>query len=155
MDTGALHSSYIAKHVVDKFRRQMQSKIRSVNGRVKLGDNKTSIEVRERVTLPVQLTDWKGVDYIGMVDLCVMDMNDGLDMIIGLPDILRDYLGFLIDILEAARADKDKQDVTLINSHGGRDIGDTLEERAKVYSLISRYSDLVIPWEVEQKVETI
>ena len=99
LDTGALHSSYIAKSVVDKYRKQMQSRIRQVRGVVKLGDNKTNVSVSERVTLPVELVDWKGKQYTAMLDLCVWDMNDGLDMIIGLPDILASYLEFMVDIL--------------------------------------------------------
>lgn len=132
LDTGALHSSYIAKRVVDKYRRQMQSRIRQVNGVVKLGDNKTSVTVSERVTLPVELVDWKGVQYVAMIDLCVWDMSDGLDMIIGLPDILASYLEFLVDVLQAAR--------------------DNVQ--SEVFKLEERYTDLQLPWTVVQEVET-
>jgi len=104
-DTGAMHGSYISKDLVDRYRKNMASRIRSVSGEVILGDSNTKIKVSERITLPVEFVDWKGNNYSAMIDFCVWSMP-GLDAIIGLPDILDHFLVFLVDILEASRDDR-------------------------------------------------
>ena len=62
-DTGATHSSYIAKSWVDANRTLLQPMIRQVNLKVKLGDNRTTMNITERVTLMVTFVDDNGVDH--------------------------------------------------------------------------------------------
>ena len=45
MDTGALHSSYISRDLVDKHRDAWRGKVMHVDGKDCLGDNKTEISV--------------------------------------------------------------------------------------------------------------
>ena len=134
-DTGALHGSYISKDLVDKYRKNMKSRIRNVSGEVVLGDSSTKVKVNERINLPVEFVDWKGKSYAAMIDFCVWSMP-GLDAIIGLPDILDHFLGFLVDMLETSRDDH-KSDLV-----------------KAVFSLEERYHDLVKPWTVEQDPES-
>ena len=51
LDSGAIHSSYISKSLVDMHRDVWDRVIRKVDGKVTLGDNTTTITVDERVTL--------------------------------------------------------------------------------------------------------
>ena len=134
-DTGALHGSYISKDLIDKYRRNMKSRIRQVSGEVVLGDSNTRIKVSERISLPVEFVDWKGQSYSATVDFCVWSMP-GLDAIIGLPDILDNFLGFLVDMLEANRDDK------------------KCDKVKAVFSLEERYQDLIRPWTIEQDPES-
>ena len=129
--TGAMHSSYIAKELVDKYKQSMSSRIRKVSGEVTLGDGNTRVKVSERVTLPLEFTDWKGKSYVAMVDLCVWEMPK-LDAIIGLPDIVKSYLHFLVDMLEMAR-----------------DFPAEKERYEPVFSLEERYSDVIMPWIIQ------
>ena len=45
MDTGALHSSYISRDLVDKHRDAWRGKVMYVDGKDCLGDNKTEVSV--------------------------------------------------------------------------------------------------------------
>ena len=45
MDTGALHSSYISRDLVDKHMAAWRGKVRHVDGKDCLGDNKTEVSV--------------------------------------------------------------------------------------------------------------
>jgi len=45
MDTGALHSSYISRDLVDKHRDAWRGKVMHVDGKNCLGDNKTEVSV--------------------------------------------------------------------------------------------------------------
>jgi hypothetical protein len=151
LDTGALHSSYISKELIDKYRKQMASRIRKVDGHVTLGDNKTAVKVSERISLPVEFVDWKGVRYQGMIDLCVWDMP-GMEMIVGLPDILDHYLNFLIDMLQAARS------FDPVKGHYTSDIVENTSgvhlDTSGVFTLLERYTDLISPWTVAQDPES-
>ena len=133
-DTGALHGSYISKDLIDRYRQNVKSRIRKVSGEVVLGDSSTRVKVNERISLPMEFVDWKGKIYTGMVDFCVWSMP-GLDAIIGLPDILLHFLGFLVDMLEASRNEQQCVDFKA------------------VFSLEERYQDLIRPWTVEHDPE--
>ena len=45
MDTGALHSSYISRDLVDKHGNAWREKVMHVDGKDRLGDNKTEVSV--------------------------------------------------------------------------------------------------------------
>lgn len=103
MDSGALHGSYISKEWVDSKRELLRPNLRKVNGAVKMGDNKTLVQIKEILRINVLLTRPSNNERrIARVDLAVLDMNGGLDAIIGLPDILCHYLDVFIDLLEQA-----------------------------------------------------
>ena len=140
MDSGALSSSYVSAEWVDERRAVLKDQIRKVKGSVRLGDNKTVQETTERASLPVSFTDWEGKEHIGIVDFCVMSMP-GLDMIVGLPDILDTYLDMFVDMLQTAREAR-------IEEKAKREAVYTLEQRSAVYSLQERFPDLQYPWTV-------
>ena len=50
-DTGASHSSYISKDLVDNYRSEWKDKIRPVEARVTLADNTTQIPITEEIEL--------------------------------------------------------------------------------------------------------
>ena len=53
MDTGALHSSYISRDLVDKHRDAWRGKVMYVDGKDCLGGNKTEVSVTENVKIDV------------------------------------------------------------------------------------------------------
>ena len=127
LDSGALHSSYLSKNWVDRYRPDLKHHIRKVKGTVTLGDNETAIEVSERVSLKVDFVDWQGAGHSGIVDFCVFSMP-GLEAIVGLPDILKSYLELFITMLQRAKDELNKESDSI------------------VYTLVEKYSDLVCPW---------
>jgi hypothetical protein len=55
MDTGALHSSYISRDLVDKHRDAWRGKVMHVERKDCLGDNKTEVSVTENDKIDVML----------------------------------------------------------------------------------------------------
>ena len=102
MDTGALHSSYISKNLVDKHRDAWRGKVMHVDGRDCLDDDKTEVSVTENVKSDVllQAPDQRSVTAI--VNFCVWDML-GLNMIPGVPVISDYFLVVLVAVMETAR----------------------------------------------------
>ena len=103
LDSGALHGSYISKDWVNARRELLRADLRRVQGAVKMGDNKTLVPIQEILRINVILTrSTTGERVKARLDLAVLDMNGGLDAIIGLPDILNHFLDVFIDLLESA-----------------------------------------------------
>jgi len=137
-DSGALHSSYVSKDLVDSRRTEWGSKITKATGLVRLGDNVTTQQVTERITLNVSFIDRHGTEHSARVCFWVFNMP-GLDAIIGLPDILKHFLEFFVDKLEAAKEEAGHQQMSVVNNVDLRD----------------RYPDLVEPWTQAQDEEPI
>ena len=55
MDTGALHSSYISRDLVDKHMDAWREMVMHVDGKDCLGDNKTEASVTENVKIDMLL----------------------------------------------------------------------------------------------------
>ena len=128
-NSGAMHSSYISKELVDRNRSSWSSKIKAANGLVRLGDNVTTRPVTEQVTLTTKFTEADTTEHTAQVTFCVFEMP-GLDAIIGLPDILDHFLNFFVNKLEAAKSE----------SQGG------LFLALSDGDLRERYPDLTEPW---------
>jgi hypothetical protein len=92
-DSGALSSSYINQDIVDEHREKWSPYIIKVDGQVRLADQTTVVKITERIKLPVGFKGEHGWKAKASVEMTVMPMP-GLDMIIGLPDII-DSLPFL------------------------------------------------------------
>lgn len=144
LDSGAIHSSYISKSLVDMHRDVWDRVIRKVDGKVTLGDNTTTITVDERVTLELELINLQGKSFICAVDFCVWTMP-GMDVILGLPDILEGYLDLFVDILEAAR--KYERDHKSPDRPSRVQLASGLEDRYDVGSPWTKVQDEVAPEE--------
>jgi hypothetical protein len=103
-DSGALSSSYIDQGLVDKFRDLWESNIYQVDGEVKLADQTTTLKITERARLELSFMRPEIMKTRGKVNLTIMPMP-GLDVIIGLPDILDHFLELFIDLLISAKPD--------------------------------------------------
>jgi len=101
-DSGALHGSYISKELVDEHRCKLSPCIQKVNGTVKLGDNTTTINVDEVLIAVVNFQLDSGEHIRRRIKLVVWPMP-GLDMIIGLPHIVRHYMRLFLDMLKEVR----------------------------------------------------
>jgi len=101
-DSGALSSSYIDLGLVNKFRDLWSNNIYQVDGVVRLGDQKTTLPVNERARLELSFIRPEIMKTRAKVDMIVMDMP-GMDIILGLPDILDHFLELFIDLLISAR----------------------------------------------------
>jgi len=132
-DSGALHASYISQQWLDRHREALGDKIREEETVVRLGDNKTRINLKEKVTLEIEASSPINActRHTAKLDFCVMNMP-GMDAIIGLPDILDHFLDIFIDILESGRyrrgSTEDKLNLT------------------ELEDLERRYADLESPW---------
>ena len=103
-DSGASHSSYISQALVDKHRGQLQHLIRKASGKVRLGDNSTEVDISEVLYAAVEFSDSSGRRYKAYLNLVVWSMP-GMDLIIGIPDIIHHYFDLFIDMLKGAKAD--------------------------------------------------
>ena len=71
MNTGALHSSYTSRDLVDKHGDAWRGKVMHVNGKVRLGDNKTEVNVTEIIKIDVVLLAPDQQPVTAVVDFCV------------------------------------------------------------------------------------
>ena len=101
MDTGALHSSYISRDLVDKHRDAWRGKVMHVDGKDCLGDNKTEVSVTENVKIDVLLRAPDQWRVTAIVNFCVWDMP-GMNMILGVPVNLDYFLVVLVTVLGTA-----------------------------------------------------
>ena len=103
-DSGALNGSYIDKNFVDLHRAQLEEAkcLRPVKVRVKLANNSTDVEIEEMLWVRMRF-EHCGVVYTLDEQLCVMDMNGGNDVIIGLPTIVKNLGSLFQSMLEDAR----------------------------------------------------
>jgi hypothetical protein len=99
LDSGAIHKSYISEQFVNKYREILSEKIKKVNGNVKLADNITTKQITETVELELQITDARGNSQIAKVDMVVWEMP-GTDVILGLSDLVDNFLKVFIEILQ-------------------------------------------------------
>ena len=130
-DSGALQSSYISRDLVDKNRDAWKGKIVRHKGLVRLGDNQTTKEVNERITLRMEFEDANQTQHAAEVTAWIFDMP-GLDAIIGLPDIIESYLEYFIEFL---RTSKERTYNGIFALDASEDLG-------------SRYPDLMDPWTI-------
>ena len=98
-DTGALSANYISQEMVDKHRGSLGPCIRKVRGHVCLGDNETTVEVSETLVVTVQFVGQDGTSHSADLRFVVFSMP-GLDMIIGLKDIVRHFKTLFVEMLE-------------------------------------------------------
>ena len=71
MDTGALHSSYISRDLVDKHRDAWRGKVMHADGKDCLGDNKTEVSVTKNVKIDVLLRAPDQRRVTAIVNFCV------------------------------------------------------------------------------------
>ena len=98
-DTGALHRSYINKDIVDKHRKEWESRIRPFEAQVRLADQKTVVKTTEIIRGVLSFVSDDGKDFKGEVDAIVWNMQ-GLDFILGLPDIVRNFITLFFTMLQ-------------------------------------------------------
>jgi hypothetical protein len=108
-DSGALHSSYISKELVDQNRNELTPFLVPNSALVRLGDNKTMVNVKENLVIPVAFYH-EGKRCSAEVSFIVWSMP-GLDAIIGLPDIISSFCDVFIDMIKKERTDLSKIDV--------------------------------------------
>ena len=104
-DTGASHSSYISKDLVDKYRSEWKDKIRPVEARVTLADNTTQIPIIEEIEL--DMTFYYDANS-GTAQACVWMFiinSPGKTIIIGLPDIVVHFYYLFTEMVNIARED--------------------------------------------------
>ena len=90
-DSGALHHSYISESIVDEHRTEWESMIRPFETFVKLADQSTIVKTKEIVRGILSFVSDGGTAFWGEVDAIVWKMK-GLDFILGLPDIVRNFI---------------------------------------------------------------
>ena len=102
MDTGALHKSYISSELVQKHRDVWKDNIIPYRSVARLADQVTKVETTEMVRGSLSFVSDNGEkEYTGVVEAIVWDMP-GMDFIVGLPDIVRNYVELLTEMLNGA-----------------------------------------------------
>ena len=101
-DSGALHHSYINADLVEKHRVEWDSAIRPFETFVKLADQSTVIKTKEIVRGVLSFVSDGGEPYTDEVDAIVWKMQ-GLDFILGLPDIVRNYITLFFLMLKQSQ----------------------------------------------------
>ena len=108
-DSGALHSSYISKEIVDANRIELSPFLVANPGVVRLGDNKTLIDVKENLVIPIAFI-YEGKQISAEVSFIVWTMP-GLDAIIGLPDIIKSFCDAFVSMIKSDGAETSKLQV--------------------------------------------
>eukprot|EP01042_Synura_sphagnicola_P036304 gene36304-biopygen1517 len=104
MDTGALHKSYISSKLVEGNRDAGKECVSIIPYRsvARLADQVTKIETTEMVRGHLTfVSDNREKEYTGLVEAIVWEMPV-MDFIVGLPDIFRNYVGLLTNLLQGA-----------------------------------------------------
>ena len=114
-DSGALHSSYISSDFVSANIDLLNPFLRSSAGQVKLGDNRTVVNIDKVLEVPLLFVDDNGHDHTAHVKLAVFPM-DHLDAIIGLPDIISHFFVFFTEMLREAKENNSHEDLKLLIS---------------------------------------
>ena len=100
-DSGALHSDYISAQYVEKHRKHLEDKIYESKSTVKLGDNATTIQIKERILISVLFIDEDGKEHRATITPCIFDTT-GNDLIIGLPSIACNFSSLFKCMLDNA-----------------------------------------------------
>ena len=103
-DSGACHRSYISKDIVEKNRDVWKDVISPFKSTVRLADQLTTVRTTEKVRGKLSFVFDTGEEVIGEVDAVVWEMKS-IEFILGLPDILSQFLDLFIDMLRRARED--------------------------------------------------
>ena len=101
-DTGALQTSYVNSEIVEANRENWAKAISPLNTVVKMADQQTKIKTSEKITGRITFVDDKGIDKSGIVEAIVWKMPN-LDFILGLPDVLRNFLPLFAQMLYDAQ----------------------------------------------------
>ena len=108
LDTGASSGSYVGRSLVNRF---PNLPIEPCTHKVRLGDNKTEVEINQMVTLDVALYD-EDDKLCGSIATEFYVMPDlDYEVIIGLPEILGNYYDYFVGVLEQARRGERKERV--------------------------------------------
>ena len=74
-DTGASHSCYIAKSWLDDHRKELRAFVKPIKEAVKLGDNRTTVNISETITLNLSFYfDNNSESVESEVTMCSLDM---------------------------------------------------------------------------------
>ena len=93
-DTGALHANYISASFVEKYSSALSALIRPYRCITTLGDNKTKVVIDKKVVADISFIDQTMCEHTANISMCVIDFGSeqGNDIIVGLPTILRHFL---------------------------------------------------------------
>ena len=97
-DSGALHKSYISKQLYEKHKEVLAPHVRLINANVRMGDNQTCVQVNQAIEVGVSFVNDDLKEYAAVLDFHVWEMP-GLDMIVGLPDIVEHFAALFYDML--------------------------------------------------------
>ena len=101
-DTGALQTSYVNSEIVEANREKWAKAISPLNTVVKMADQQTKVKTSEKITGRITFVDDKGIDKSGIVEAIVWKMPN-LDFILGLPDVLKNFLPLFAQMLNDAQ----------------------------------------------------
>ena len=101
-DTGALQASYVSSELVERNRENWKRAIKPLVSVVKMADQMTSVRTTEKLVGRISFLDNDREERTGMVEAIVWTMPD-MDFILGLPDVLRNFLPMFVQMLNEAR----------------------------------------------------
>ncbi|MEY4860558.1 MAG: hypothetical protein RL059_257 [Bacteroidota bacterium] len=100
IDSGAIHASFVNEDFVKPHREVLKEYITPVSGTARLA-NGSVVPIKEKIIMNLVLVDDNGVDYSKPVIFHILP-GLSVDLIVGLPDIIRNFLDLFIQMLRKA-----------------------------------------------------
>ena len=105
LDTGALDQNYISPSLA-RFLESTGAVIDSINTHVRLGDSKTVVPIKQKLTLKLGFSSKSGL-VTAISEFHVLE--NGYDMIVGLPTIVEHFIPILIEALMEGKSEDHKR----------------------------------------------
>eukprot|EP01042_Synura_sphagnicola_P036324 gene36324-biopygen2213 len=118
-DMGALHKSYVSAELVEKNREKWKDHIFPHRAIACLADQRTRVETKEVVRGVLSFVSDDGkTEYTGELEAIVWD-TPGMDFIVGLPYITRNYVELLTSMLQTSGSEGELHNVLETNMRPG------------------------------------
>ena len=101
-DTGALQASYVNSELVERNRGSWKRAIKPLVSMVKMADQMTKVRTTEKLTGRISFLNNDKEEKSAMIEAIVWVMPE-LDFILGLPDVLRNFLPMFVQMLNEAQ----------------------------------------------------
>ena len=110
-DTGAIHRSYVNSCLIDAHRLNWASHIKPTRSKIRLGDQRTVVESTEELHGNIFFQSVSGQEVSASINFVSHSMP-GMDVILGLPDIVNNFVPLLTEMLQTP---SEASDVNLLD----------------------------------------
>ena len=123
-DSGSVNASFISKQFLDQRKELWDGRYKGSYGTATLADKVTKIQIHGSVMVPCTFK-WKSDEYTSVVKAYIVDSLSS-DMIVGLPQIILNFLGLFIGLLQTAveralQVEDFEPTIQAVHGHGDED----------------------------------